>query len=155
MLRKPPCLRHRMHRIDIDSQYQAMPKRNDFPILVIDEFVPTNFFWDKEYTLQELYDRLGEPFDQHTNETSSKRSVGRALRSLTLIYLFCKFSQTCVPTTTETSAILPGMDTHVPDALAAENEKWRATLQAQDPCSPVAGCDEGLQDLFRGFFSTY
>ena len=40
-----------------------MPKRNDWPVLVIDEFVPTHFTWDKEYTLQELFDVLGEPFE--------------------------------------------------------------------------------------------
>ena len=216
-------------RIDIDSQYQAMPKRNDFPILVIDEFVPTDFFWDKEYNLQELFDRLGEPFEffvhltgiayqedgfavflgtksmafaraihkinggskaalaasttienpQMVNgsfnfddwrgmpwTTDAKMKVARAVHErdfkqalrgqgltesdidLSVLQIFTNLCSH------DDRNIRQIMDVHVPDALAAENEKWRATLQAQAQFSPVAGCVEGLQDLFRGFFDS-
>lgn len=217
-------------RIDIDSQYQTMPKRNDFPILVIDEFAPTDFAWDKEYTMQELFDGLGEAFEffvhltgvayqedgfvafvgtkseafaraiheinggskaalavsttiknrQMVNgcfsfddwrglpwSTDAKIKVVRAVHErdfkqalrgqglsesdieLSVLQIFTNLCSH------DDRNIRQIMDIHVPDALAAENEKWRATLQARSQFSPVAGCVEELQDLFRGFFSTY
>jgi hypothetical protein len=53
-------------RISIDSQLIVTQKMNDRPILVIDEFVPSDFTWDKEYSLQELQDRIGDAFQFFT-----------------------------------------------------------------------------------------
>lgn len=51
-------------RIPIDSTLIAKEKERDRPILVIDEFVPTDFSsWEKEYSLQELLDQIGETFE--------------------------------------------------------------------------------------------
>ena len=47
-------------RISIDSQIIVAEKRKDRPILVIDEFVPTDFTWEKDYSLQELKDLIGD-----------------------------------------------------------------------------------------------
>lgn len=47
-------------RISIDSQIIVMEKSKDRPVLVIDEFVPTEFTWKKDYSLQELKDLLGD-----------------------------------------------------------------------------------------------
>jgi hypothetical protein len=54
-------------RMDIVSEVVFQDTRNKFPILVIDEFVPTDFFtWDEDYSLQELRERIGDAFEFFT-----------------------------------------------------------------------------------------
>lgn len=50
-------------RISIDSPVVNHEKTNNFPILVIDEIVPDNFKWDKDYSLQQLRESIGDLFE--------------------------------------------------------------------------------------------
>jgi hypothetical protein len=49
-------------RLEIDAVVGARKKRNEFPILVIDEFNPDDFTWEKEYTMGELRKKIGDAF---------------------------------------------------------------------------------------------
>jgi len=62
-LKKPLPPTSNACRITIKSQIVPVEKRNDFAILIIDEFVPTDFHWDRDYSLQERKERMGDAFD--------------------------------------------------------------------------------------------
>lgn len=49
-------------RLEIDAVVGAREKLNEFPILVIDEFNPHDFTWEKDYTAGELFEELGDAF---------------------------------------------------------------------------------------------
>jgi hypothetical protein len=49
-------------RLEIDAVVGAREKRNEFPILVIDEFNPHDFTWEKDYTVGELFEKVGDAF---------------------------------------------------------------------------------------------
>ena len=49
-------------RLSIDGQCRYFQKNKNFPVLVIDEFNPTDFEWSKDYSLKEIEDELGDAF---------------------------------------------------------------------------------------------
>ena len=49
-------------RLEIDAVVGAREKTIDFPILVIDEFNPSDFTWEREYTAGELFEEMGDAF---------------------------------------------------------------------------------------------
>jgi hypothetical protein len=53
-----------LSRVSIDSKVAAIEKESNFPILVIDEFNPTDFTWPQgaDYALPELEDKMGDAF---------------------------------------------------------------------------------------------
>lgn len=49
-------------RMEVISKHIQVEKKRDLPILVFDEFLPSDFTWDKDYSVHELQERLGDAF---------------------------------------------------------------------------------------------
>ena len=49
-------------RMEVISIHIQVEKKRDLPIVVFDEFLPSDFTWDKDYSVYELQERLGDAF---------------------------------------------------------------------------------------------
>ena len=49
-------------RLSIDGHCHYFEKTINFPILVIDEFNPTDFEWSEDYSLKDIEDKMGDAF---------------------------------------------------------------------------------------------